>query len=768
MDLAGFYGPDQITAGVKAPDFQALIEGISVAEGMGYACLTRDRTITFANERFLSFLSNSEMKPKTDSNASPVVPVNLNLQTLLESVEIRLEDDKTVLSHDELFLLFEGNFKVSETADITQPNHSKNRLIAITAGGRHIRLSFLPIDADTLLVTARDMSSHCRYRKLFDISMQVANAGFWSVDMASGRFTYSESVLERLTDKEVEKINNEGVWAIIHPDDLKGVMAEWQKTLQSGNEFEFKYRVILEREGTMWQQSTGQIERSPDGRVLAATAFVMDINREVESQEKLIREQETSRAKSDFLARMSHEIRTPLNAIIGMSDSLADEDLSPEVRGVIDDIEDAAEGLNNLLSRTLDHAKLMSKKMQINLEPVNPRDVLKTCQRLWRPQITSKGLAFKVIVDPKLPEVMELDEFRIQQCVNNLLSNAVKFTTEGNISLIMKLAEVKGEERLVIAVRDEGIGMSPEETARIFDDFTQADGSISRQFGGTGLGMSITKALSELMNGKVHVKSEKGVGTTFMLILPTQARDTDAATSDVIDRPAAIERSYRDNRVVESAEKPSPIAQAVMSAPVTKTAPVLPSTNEVSESATSEPEISKSEVSVAGVPPNEGQIDLQSNTQIEIRSDDQLEPNEEKPFQGLNVLCVEDNPVNQKVVNRLIGNRVKQIYFADNGREALDVLNTASVDVVLMDIHMPVMDGIETTMEIRRSNLAYANVIIIALTADPDYQQKRICKNIGMDDTIGKPVRREDILNAFDRNLGHLSKSFGLPIKLSA
>ena len=139
-----------------------------------------------------------------------------------------------------------------------------------------------------------------------------------------------------------------------------------------------------------------------------------------------------------------------------------------------------------------------------------------------------------------------------------------------------------------------------------------------------------------------------------------------------------------------------------------------------------------------------------------------------KPFEGLNVLCVEDNAINQKVVKRLIGKRVKQLYFANNGREALNILNTVPVDVVLMDIHMPIMDGIETTLQIRKSNQAFANVIIIALTADPDYQQRRICRNIGMNDSIAKPVKREDIFNAFDRTLSKLSDDFGQEISLSA
>ena len=140
----------------------------------------------------------------------------------------------------------------------------------------------------------------------------------------------------------------------------------------------------------------------------------------------------------------------------------------------------------------------------------------------------------------------------------------------------------------------------------------------------------------------------------------------------------------------------------------------------------------------------------------------------QKPFEGLSVLCVEDNLMNQKVVKRLIGKRVTNLQFANNGIEALDVLSCMHIDVVLMDIHMPVMDGIEATIKIRESKEAWANVIIIALTADPDYQQRRICKNIGMDDTIAKPVRKEDILKAFDRTIGDIDRDYAQKVRLSA
>jgi len=446
----------------------------------------------------------------------------------------------------------------------------------------------------------------------------------------------------------------------------------------------------------------------------------MDISKEVNKTNALTAERSASKAKSEFLARMSHEIRTPLNAIIGMSDSLKDEDLSADVRDVVNDIENAAEGLHYLLSRTLDHAKLMSDKVEINLEITDPRQVVGTVSRLWKPQITSKGLNFQVVLDPNLPASTMLDEFRLQQCLNNLLSNAAKFTKFGGVTLIVRQAEIKNKPHLVFAVKDTGIGMSESEVSRIFDPFTQADNSIQREYGGTGLGMTITKNLCELMGGQIRVKAKRGEGTTFALVLPILENDADLLPPVPAELPkpeTVVQPELLQARPLP-VDTPAKLAEPSIGAIGDKT--VLGS--------------------------HEG----------------------EQPFEGLNVLCVEDNEINQKVVKRLIGKRVKELYFAENGRQALNVLNTVPVDVVLMDIHMPIMDGIETTLEIRKSNQTYANVIIIALTADPDYQQRRICRNIGMDDTIAKPVKREDILDAFDRTLSKLSDKFGQEVAISA
>ncbi|MEP3653922.1 MAG: ATP-binding protein [Litorimonas sp.] len=608
--------------------------------------------------------------------------------------------------------------KPKEIAEITEQSlRSKDphRTTAVltTLDGRRVRLNCWYEGNDGYTIVVRDISTDSQYRNLFEIAMTAANAGFWSMDFKSGKFTYSTSVTSRLTAAEQARLESNGLFSIIHPDDVTAMTTEWADIVAKRRDFDLKYRVRIDSHGDMWQRSIGQITCAPDGTPLGATAFVMDISEQVSKTEALTAERSASKAKSEFLARMSHEIRTPLNAIIGMSDSLKDEDLNEDVREVITDIESAAEGLHYLLSRTLDHAKLLSDKVMINLEPTDPRVVLGTVARLWKPQISSKGLNFQVVIDPQLPTSILLDEFRLQQCLNNLLSNAAKFTKSGSVTLLARKADVKGKPSLVLAVKDSGIGMSASEVKRIFDPFMQADISIQREYGGTGLGMSITKNLCELMGGNIRVKTERGAGATFALVLPILNSESELPTQAELDI--------------------QPNLTPVESTSVAKNEPAKPI--EAEPVATTE--------------------DAEENL-------------EQKPFQGLNVLCVEDNPINQKVVKRLIGKRVNQLYFADNGQEALNILNTVPVDVVLMDIHMPIMDGIETTLEIRKSNETYANVIIIALTADPDYQQRRICRNIGMDDTIAKPVKREDILDAFDRTLSKLSKNFGHEVALTA
>ena len=552
--------------------------------------------------------------------------------------------------------------------------------------------------------------------EMLEIAMHMAGAGYWSLNLGTNTLRMSDSVKARLNQQELAKIDEVGFWSIIHKDDIEATKAKFAKSLETGS-IDFTYRISVEGEGETWQRSRGRIQYGEDGTPLSALAFVTDITDDMKKQKNLLLAEQSSKAKSEFLARMSHEIRTPLNAIIGMADAIKDEDLSPDALETVQYIDEAAQGLHQLLTQTLDHARLISVKPEADWMPTDPKKVVEDCVRLWRPQCSKSGLKLNILHGKNLPQTMQMDSFKLGQCLNNLLSNAVKFTHKGEISVIIKRTPYRGQDSLVVAVKDTGIGMSAEASAKVFDEFTQADTSINREYGGTGLGMNITQRLVQVMEGHITVSSHKGQGSTFMIILPI--------------REAAIS----DSNVLEMTHVP-----------------------EISQSQFSAPKINAPDTQITN------NTNVPAATVNSVPVIDSLHPASEfPPFSGLSVLCVEDNLVNQHVVRKLIGKRVENLYFADNGQEALEALNTIKVDIVLMDIHMPVMDGIEATLAIRHSNSAWANVIIIALTADPDYQQARICRNLGMNGSIAKPVTREDIAQAFESAITNIGSTYGQP-----
>lgn len=261
----------------------------------------------------------------------------------------------------------------------------------------------------------------------------------------------------------------------------------------------------------------------------------------------------------------------------------------------------------------------------------------------------------------------------------------MKFSPAGKIQVVLTTLENNGQNNLVAVVKDTGIGMNEAQLANLFEAYTQADKSISGRFGGTGLGMNITKQLIELMGGKITAKSEIGSGTIIALTLPIKAGKQHEA-------PQTNTSGSLVDDMLENAAAPA------------------------------------------------------------------------SEYSALKMLVVDDNPTNHMVVTSLLGSLVKHIDVAENGAEAIDALKkaegeSAQYDIVLMDIHMPIMDGIEATLAIRGGKDPFTDIPIIALTADPQYQQRRLCKNIGMDDALAKPVKLTELLSAVDRVLKDLNAS---------
>jgi len=324
-------------------------ESLSKAESLGYAKINAELIIEYVSPYFYKVM---RAEPTFDL-------VGQSLSQVLSNVELNDIDTSAKLSLTGLL----ARIAKSQATN----NEQRTSVLHTTLNGHQIRLNSWCTASGDIIATARDVSEERRRISLLEMAMDAADAGFWSMNFETGKFTYSDSVSRRLNAAEIEKMQNEGLWAIIHKDDVSKITGLWQEILAGEAAFNLTYRVETENDGVMWQNSVGQLERGSDGHLVGATAFVKDITNEVKKQSDLLTAKESSKAKSEFLARMSHEIRTPLNAIIGMSDSLKDEDLPDDIMEVVEDIEQAAEGLHQLLSRTLDHAKLISDKMQIDL-----------------------------------------------------------------------------------------------------------------------------------------------------------------------------------------------------------------------------------------------------------------------------------------------------------------------------------------------------------------------------------------------------------------
>jgi signal transduction histidine kinase/CheY-like chemotaxis protein len=359
-----------------------------------------------------------------------------------------------------------------------------------------------------------------------------------------------------------------------------------------------------------------------------------------------------SRAKCAFLANMSHELRTPFQGLLGMLELLDQGALDSAQRRQLVVARDAASHLLAVLDDVLDISRLEAGTLTLQSEPVAPRDLLADVRALMAPAADRKHLSFETRCDASVPARMRLDGLRVRQVLFNLLSNAIKFTERGGV--LIEAAVRDGE--LVIAVADTGIGMDEATRALLFQRFSQGDDSTSRRYGGTGLGLEISRSLARMMGGDITVQSAPGAGSRFELRLP--------------------------------------VADAVAAEPVRAAEPGVPAR------------------ALAAT-------------------------------QRLRLLVAEDNEVNREVLAAMIDGLGQEAHFAQDGREALDAAASQDFDLVLMDLHMPGMDGIEAARAIRALEGGRSRVPIAALTADAFDDTRERCMAAGMDAFLPKPVSVE-------------------------
>ncbi|WP_427450540.1 ATP-binding protein [Litorimonas sp. WD9-15] len=549
-------------------------------------------------------------------------------------------------------------------------------LSLITPKGRRL-LFRQDLDLDGIyLLTCKDITSDHIKRHALKVALDSSVSGYMIYNLETEKFEiHGEAGRRALGDVLTRRLMDKGIESILHPKDIEKVRDTWAKGLASKESWTSTFRVIDPEGQVRWIRSQATPQLSESGRVNMVIFFYTEVTSQLRIQDELRQSKEVAEkalsAKNNFLGRLSHEIRTPMNAVVGIADALIHHNGDPKIMPKLELIQTSAEKIVKIVDESLQHTKLSEAKMELDPVSASPREVVEAACALWEQQAIKTEVDLNCRIDPSVPDTIIFDPHRYEQCINNLLSNALKFSPGGTVNVILTTIGEGPNRKLVLAVKDNGIGMNEAQLNGLFEAFTQADKSISGKFGGTGLGMNITKQIIELMGGNVSAKSTSGEGTVVAMTLPIQE-----------------ERRVEDRR--ESTQ--------------TLVSDMLDS----------------------AVPPKSG-------------------------YENLRVLVVDDNATNHMVVCSLLDTLVASIEVAENGIEAIAKLNAAEFDVVLMDIHMPIMDGIEATLAIRSNPSAYSDIAIIALTADPQYQQKRLCKNIGMNDALAKPIKLTELLAAFDR-----------------
>ncbi|TDV70443.1 response regulator [Pseudomonas sp. LP_7_YM] len=552
-----------------------------------------------------------------------------------------------------------------------------------------------------------------------------------------------------------------------HENDEIGVLVQVTNQQFDNVAHEFGRRRDAENRLTEHLNELENVVSARTQELKASNARLSQSNKELEIARSTALDM--ANARSAFLAHMSHEIRTPLNGLLGMLALSLDGPLSAEQRQQLAIAHDSGKVLVELLNDILDLSKFDAGHLELERIAFDLATLVEDTANLLS-QNTAPSVELTCLIDPRFPSLVLGDPTRVRQIVSNLLSNALKFTRAGRVDI--RLSQLNGRVR--IEVCDTGIGIAQEAQAKIFQPFTQAEAAITRQYGGTGLGLTLTHNLCNAMNGQLNIESIAGVGSRFYTDLPLPAHTSAPVWPALTGR--VVVASAKDSGLTEllsrllpewgidywpfSADDPQPEAYDLLISDCPEClAGIRPGTRIPILLVTAYGNFMPGEQVVALAPLQQQARPLSRNVLHQalervLRVDGALEgehlPSPEPVAHRARILLVEDNPVNQLVAKGMLSKLGCEVVVTSHGGEALQQLERNPFDLVLMDCNMPVMDGYEATRLIRQTG-KWPNLAIIALTANAMPEERERCKNAGMNDYLAKPFHREELVSLLDQ-----------------
>lgn len=649
-------------------------------------------------------------------------------------------------------------------------------------------------------------------RQRLDLAISGTNAGMWDWNVQSGDTVFNERWAQicGYTLKELEPISIQTWVKLCHPEDK--IISD-QKLAEHfiGKTAFFECEVRMQHKDGhyVWVLDRGKVvEWTPDKKPLRMTGTHLDItNRKYVEEELVIARQNAESAniaKSQFLANMSHEIRTPMNGIMGMTSILLETELSVEQQRYAQIVYTSAQSLLNIIGDILDFSKIEAGKFEIDSIPFHLGSLLEDFASAIAVRAQEKGVEFVCFVEPGTPLNLIGDPGRLRQILLNLTGNSIKFTSKGEVVVRCQLKnESAFDAALIFTVKDTGIGIPTEKLSQLFQKFSQIDTSITRQYGGTGLGLVISKQLCELMGGTIQVESTLGMGTTFTFTLQLKKAPSENLLADHVHSKKNMASSLKNVRILivdanttsldvittilkswgaitsvastatqaldlmdDSVTHHFPFQLALISDSLLEITgeelgskilknPIYTSTKLVMLTNLGKRGDTKrlSEIGFSGYLTKPLRNSELYNGLVQILSGEQQLNRTSTPIvtkhsakESLtslaSILVVEDNIINQKVAQGVLKKMGYLVSIANNGAEALEILRIKNFDVIFMDMQMPIMGGIDATLQIRAGagKILNPHTPIIAMTANAMEGDREECLAAGMDDYISKPI----------------------------